>query len=61
MSKKLKLLNIKIGKTRETEPFSFKEVLQLRDGIEIIKNPNNFFSSKLQLTLKNLNHKGYLN
>ena len=52
MNKQIKLLNFYSSKTYETQPFTFKEVLQLRDGIQIIKNQNYFLSSKIQLILK---------
>ena len=55
MNKQLKLLNIYSSNIRETEPFTFNEVLQLRDGIKIIKNQNRFLSSKMQLILKKHN------
>tara|TARA_B100000686_G_scaffold180648_1_gene187597 strand:- start:2735 stop:2920 length:186 start_codon:yes stop_codon:yes gene_type:complete len=61
MKKQSKLLNIYSTKTRETQSFTFKQFLQLRDGIEIIKNQNYFFSSKTQFLLKKLNQKVSLN
>ena len=61
MNKQLKLLNIYSSKTRETEPFTFKEVLQLRNGIEIIKNQNHFFPCQMQFILKNPNQQVSLN
>ena len=61
MNKQSKLLNTYSTKTRETQSFTFKQFLQLRDGIEIIKNQNHFLSSKMQVLLKNLNQKVPLN
>ena len=61
MNKQAKLLNIFSTKTRETQSFTFKQFLQLRDGVEIIKNQNDFLSSKIQFSLKNLNQKVSLN
>ena len=61
MNKQSKLLNIYSTKTRETQSFTFNQFLQLRDGIEIIKNQNHFLSSKMQVLLKNLNQKVSLN
>ena len=61
MNKQLEPLNIYSSKTRETQPFTFKEVLQLRDGIKIIKNQDHFLSYKIQSILKNLNQQAPLN
>ena len=61
MNKQSKLLNIYSTKTRETQSFTFNQFLQLRDGIEIIKNQNHFLSSKMQALLKNLDQKVSLN
>lgn len=61
MKKQLKLLNIHPTKTREAQSFTFNQFLQLRDGIEIIKNQNHFFSSKIQILLKFPNQKISLN
>tara|TARA_Y100001960_G_scaffold122691_1_gene130898 strand:+ start:1036 stop:1221 length:186 start_codon:yes stop_codon:yes gene_type:complete len=61
MNKQSKLLNIYSAKTRETQSLTFKQFLQLRDGIEIIKNQNHFLFSKMQFLLKNLNQKVSLN
>tara|TARA_B100000029_G_scaffold309766_1_gene302337 strand:+ start:80 stop:265 length:186 start_codon:yes stop_codon:yes gene_type:complete len=61
MNKQSKLVKIYSTKTRETQSFSFNQFLQLRDGIEIIKNQNHFLSSKMQFLLKNLNEKASLN
>ena len=61
MNKPLKPLEVYSSKTRETQPFTFKQVLQLRDGIEITKSQNRFFSSQLHFILNNLNQKTSLN
>ena len=61
MNKPLKPLKIYSSKTRETQPFTFKQVLQLRDGIEITKSQNRFSSSQLHFILNNLNQKISLN
>ncbi len=61
MNKQSKILNIYSTKTRETQSFTFKQFLQLRDGVEVIKNQKHFFSSKVQFILKKLNQKTSLN
>ena len=61
MNKQLKLLNAYSSKVCETQPFTLKQVLQLRDGIETVKNQNIFFSPKVLCILKNLTQQTAVN
>lgn len=59
MKKPQKFIYSAAGKM--AQPLSLKEVLQLRDGIGIIKNQGSTYSPNFQLVLKNLIHKASLN
>jgi hypothetical protein len=63
MNKSSKLLNSFSDRVAKAEPLTLKEVLQLRDGMEISRPSNSRVPTTITLLpiLKNINHLNSLN